>query len=260
MWEEVTGRRKNYIIRSFINRILHKILLPWSNQGGWDEMRWDGRDKTRTGKQKINNKLWSENFKGRGHMWDLGVSECIIIRMDLKETGIQLAHWRTLVDTVMNLRITYKARNLLTSWATVSFSSRIPLHPSTYKVSAVILKKFTMLWVCQYANIILGIIHCVIYIFRNSVCFSFSTFRTVATFPPTKRHCSLLCVPRTSLFHYFQWHALATIFIAGTNPPKRLEPHETQIVFLLKLQSKKYNCMKFSLINRVKKKPLARSF
>jgi hypothetical protein len=46
--------------------------------------------------------------------------------------GIHLAQdreqWRTLVKTVMNLRVPLKARNFFTSWVTMSFSGRTPLH------------------------------------------------------------------------------------------------------------------------------------
>jgi hypothetical protein len=36
--------------------------------------------------------------------------------------------WLTLVDTVMNLRVPYRAGNSLINWVTVSFSNRTLLH------------------------------------------------------------------------------------------------------------------------------------
>jgi hypothetical protein len=60
------------------------------------------------------------------------------IKVDLKEVGwvgmdwIDMAQdrnrWRVLVNTVMNLRVPQNAENFLTSWGTVSFSRRTPLH------------------------------------------------------------------------------------------------------------------------------------
>jgi len=54
------------------------------------------------------------------------------IRVDVKETGsegvdwIHLAHdrdqWRDLVNTVMNIRVSWNAGNFLTSWVTTGFS------------------------------------------------------------------------------------------------------------------------------------------
>jgi len=60
------------------------------------------------------------------------------IRMDLRKTGwegvdrIHLAHdrdqWWVLVNMVMNLWVTWKAQNFLTSWMTISFSRRMLFH------------------------------------------------------------------------------------------------------------------------------------
>jgi hypothetical protein len=64
------------------------------------------------------------------------------IRMDLREIGwecvdwIHLAQdkdlWRTLVNTVMNLRVPYKAGSFWTSLVAVSFSRRTLLHEVSY--------------------------------------------------------------------------------------------------------------------------------
>jgi len=60
------------------------------------------------------------------------------IRMDLREIEWECVdlirvvqdrdQWRAVVNTVMNHRVTLKARNSLTSWVAVSLSRRIPLH------------------------------------------------------------------------------------------------------------------------------------
>jgi hypothetical protein len=60
------------------------------------------------------------------------------IKMDLWEIGLKGVNWihvsqdrdrwRALLDTVMNLRVPYKAGNFLTSATTVSFSGRTLLH------------------------------------------------------------------------------------------------------------------------------------
>jgi hypothetical protein len=60
------------------------------------------------------------------------------IKMGLKETGykvvdwIHLAHdrdqWRVLMQTLMDLIVSYKMGNLFSSWATISFSERALLH------------------------------------------------------------------------------------------------------------------------------------
>jgi hypothetical protein len=58
--------------------------------------------------------------------------------MDLSEIGwrcvdwMHLAQewdqWRTVVNTVMNLRVPQRAGNFLTSWVTISFSRRTLIH------------------------------------------------------------------------------------------------------------------------------------
>jgi hypothetical protein len=60
-------------------------------------------------------KTWSENLKGRDHAEDIGVDGRDNIRMDLGEIRLEdedwlsLAQvrkqWRTVVNTVMNLRV-----------------------------------------------------------------------------------------------------------------------------------------------------------
>jgi hypothetical protein len=78
--------------------------------------------------------FWWRNLR-EGDKWgDPGVN----VRMDLQEVGcgsmdwIGLAQdrdrWRTLVNAVMNLRVTYNAGNFLTCSKPVSFSRRTLLH------------------------------------------------------------------------------------------------------------------------------------
>jgi len=43
-------------------------------------------------------------------------------------------HWRVLVNTIVNFRVSHKARNL-TSWVTISFSRRTPLHGVSWLVT-----------------------------------------------------------------------------------------------------------------------------
>jgi hypothetical protein len=63
-------------MRSFINYILHQILLELSNQE--DEL---GRDVPRREEMiYMHRKFWLESLKGRDHLEDLGVDGRILLK------------------------------------------------------------------------------------------------------------------------------------------------------------------------------------
>jgi hypothetical protein len=111
-------------IRSFIILSLHETLLERlvkkHEMGGACSTYW------------TDEQFWSENQKGRDHLWDTGIMEMKIINIDFKEiwcedpNWIYLARgsvkWRPLVNTVINLLIPWKTRKLLISWATLKLS------------------------------------------------------------------------------------------------------------------------------------------
>jgi 7,8-dihydro-6-hydroxymethylpterin-pyrophosphokinase len=78
--------------------------------------------------------FWLQNLKGRDHLEDIGADG----RMYLREIGCEspdwtsLAwdkeEWRALVNTVMNIRVSLKVRNFLSSCVTIGFSRRTLLH------------------------------------------------------------------------------------------------------------------------------------
>jgi len=74
----------------------------------------------------------SENLKRRDHFGYLSADTSIILKRHLKGIQYEGVDWIQMaladVNTVMNLTGTLKARNFLTSWATISFSIRILLH------------------------------------------------------------------------------------------------------------------------------------
>jgi hypothetical protein len=87
-----------------ISLYLHKILVGW-----WNEAGWDGQTCSIHRREKNSYKFLSENLKGRPrHRWEDN------IRLNLRETGwkgvvwIHLAQdrdrWRAVVNTIMNLR------------------------------------------------------------------------------------------------------------------------------------------------------------
>jgi hypothetical protein len=56
--------------------------------------------------------FWVENRKRRHHLEDIGVGSSVVIKINVKETGVNRIHlvqdrnhWRALVIMVMNLRI-----------------------------------------------------------------------------------------------------------------------------------------------------------
>jgi hypothetical protein len=69
--------------------------------------------------------FWLENLKGKDHLEDQGIDGRIIFEQVLRETGwksVDLMHlvqdrdwWQALVNTVMNLWVSQKVENFLTS-------------------------------------------------------------------------------------------------------------------------------------------------
>ena len=64
-------------------------------------------------------RLWWETLKERGHLINLGVDERIILNIVGWVDWINLSQceneWCALVNTVMNIRVTHNAGNLMTS-------------------------------------------------------------------------------------------------------------------------------------------------
>jgi hypothetical protein len=73
----------------------------------------------------------NDNFKM--DLWEVGWV------MDWIDSSYDRDWWRSLVNTVVSLRVPYSARNFLTSWESVSFSRRNLLHVNSYLVSWIVL-------------------------------------------------------------------------------------------------------------------------
>jgi hypothetical protein len=114
-------------MKSFINCMLHQILLDWSYQGGWDGSCSSRRRDEKCIKMFYKSEGKRPLGKHRGRWWDN-------TKMDLTEIGWESVDWMYLaqdrdqwwavVNTVINLRVPWKARNFLTSWVTISFWRR----------------------------------------------------------------------------------------------------------------------------------------
>jgi len=113
----------NCIMRNFIICTLHKILIGWSNQGGWngrgmkhERERWYGI--------VVGESKWKRSLGRSSSRWKNN------IRIRLKQTVCEVA----LVTMLMDFWVPWKAMNFLTSWATTCFSSRALIHWVTYLV------------------------------------------------------------------------------------------------------------------------------
>ena len=91
----------------------------------------------RRGRREVHTEFWWGNLKERDHLEDPSLYQTMILRCVFKQWDagmdwIDLAQdrdrWRAVVYAVMNLRFPYNTRNFLTSWRTVRFLGRSPLH------------------------------------------------------------------------------------------------------------------------------------
>jgi hypothetical protein len=88
--------------------------------------------------------FWWGNLRERDSLEKLDIDGRIILRFYLKEIGWDIMDWtdlarvrdtwRALVNTKINFLISLKSGNFSTSWGTVSFSRRAPLHGINIKV------------------------------------------------------------------------------------------------------------------------------
>ena len=97
-------------------------------------MRWAGHVACMGEERGCIGSLWG-NRRERDHWGDLGIDGWIILglisrRWDVDWIGLaqDRDRWRTLVSTVMNLRVPWNAGNFLTSCKPVSFSRRTLQH------------------------------------------------------------------------------------------------------------------------------------
>jgi hypothetical protein len=119
------------------------MLLGWSSQEGWD----GGEGGHLTRMREMRDEGCIQNF-GR-NTWRKRTLEWLICRskdnvgLDLRKIrweGVDWIHlaqdrdrWRAVVNTVMNLRVPWKAGNFLTSWMAVSFWRRTLPHVFSYR-------------------------------------------------------------------------------------------------------------------------------
>jgi hypothetical protein len=84
--------------------------------------------------QNFNRKAWRKETLKRGLevdrniMWKTYFKEIQCEGVDWIQLARDKDRWRALVNTMMNLRLPYKAGNFLSSWATIRLSRRTLLH------------------------------------------------------------------------------------------------------------------------------------
>ena len=141
MWDRATGhwRKLHHVMWSFMIRVLHPLLFGWSSQAssdGWGRYHIRGTTQIHIGS---NGETWRRQHGELRWIWkdtikkDLNYIRCGCLH------GIHLVLRQGQVsgssEQCMKLSVPQHIQNILTSWASISFSRGMLLHAARERVS-----------------------------------------------------------------------------------------------------------------------------